>query len=76
MADSTFAAGKPVIFVAGDEPAGKKVVLDLVAALGFDAVDAGGLAIARLIEPYAVLWIHLMARRNMGRTFAFSLLRR
>jgi 8-hydroxy-5-deazaflavin:NADPH oxidoreductase len=76
MADATFAAGTPVMFVVGDEPAGKKVVLDLVSALGFEAVDAGDLAIARLIEPYAVLWIHLMARRNMGRTFAFSLLRR
>jgi predicted dinucleotide-binding enzyme len=77
MADSTFAAGKPVMFVAGDEPAGKQVVLDLVAALGFEAIDAGELAIARLIElPYALLWIHLMARRNMGRTFAFSMLRR
>jgi 8-hydroxy-5-deazaflavin:NADPH oxidoreductase len=71
MADSSFAAGKPVMFVAGDEAAGKKIVLDLVAALGFEAIDAGELAVARLIEPYAVLWI-----RKMGRRFAFGLLRR
>jgi 8-hydroxy-5-deazaflavin:NADPH oxidoreductase len=51
-------------------------VLDLVAALEFEAIDAGELAVARLIEPYAVLWIHLMARRKMGRRFAFGLLRR
>ncbi len=76
MANPTFAAGKPVMFVAGDDAAGKKVVLDLVSALGFDAIDAGELAIARLLEPYAMLWIHLMARRNMGRSFAFALLRR
>jgi len=76
MADSSFAAGKPVMFVAGDEAAGKKIVLDLVTALGFEAIDAGELAVARLIEPYAVLWIHLMARRKMGRRFAFGLLRR
>jgi len=76
MADPTFAAGKPVMFVAGDEPAGKKIVLDLVSALGFEAVDAGELTIARLIEPYAVFWIHLMARRQMGRQFAFAMLRR
>jgi predicted dinucleotide-binding enzyme len=76
MADPAFAAGKPVMFVAGDEPAGKQVVLDLVAALGFEAIDAGELAIARLIEPYAMLWIHLMARRKQGRRFAFGLLRR
>jgi len=76
MANPSFAAGKPVMFVAGDDAAGKKVVLDLVSALGFEAIDAGELAIARLLEPYAMLWIHLMARRNMGRSFAFSLLRR
>jgi 8-hydroxy-5-deazaflavin:NADPH oxidoreductase len=76
MADAAFAAGKPVMFVAGDDAAGKRVVLDLVAALGFEAVDAGELAIARLLEPYAMLWIHLMARRKMGRSFAFGLLRR
>jgi len=76
MADATFAAGKPVMFVAGDEPGGKEVVLDLVSALGFEAIDAGELAIARLLEPYALLWIHLMARRKLGRNFAFGLLRR
>lgn len=76
MADPAFPAGKPVIFVAGDEPAGKCIVLDLVSALGFEAIDAGELAIARLLEPYAMLWIHLMARRKLGREFAFGLLRR
>jgi 8-hydroxy-5-deazaflavin:NADPH oxidoreductase len=76
MADPDYAAGKPVMFVAGDDPAGKKAVLELVSSLGFEAIDAGELAIARLLEPYAMLWIHLMARRNQGRNFAFSLLRR
>ena len=76
MADPAFASGKPVMFVAGNDSGGKRVVLELVAALGFEAIDAGELAIARLIEPYAMLWIHLMARRNMGRGFAFGLLRR
>jgi predicted dinucleotide-binding enzyme len=75
MADPSYAAGKPVMFVAGDDAAGKKVVLDLVSALGFEAIDAGELTVARLLEPFAMLWIHLMARRNLGRNFAFSLLR-
>lgn len=76
MANPAFATGKPVMFVAGDDATGKKVVLELVSALGFEAIDAGELSIARLLEPYAVLWIHLMARRNMGRSFACGLLRR
>jgi len=40
------------------------------------SIDAGELKIARLLEPFAMLWIHLMARRNQGRNFAFSVLRR
>jgi predicted dinucleotide-binding enzyme len=76
MADSRYGAATPVMFVAGDEPAGKRVVLDLVAALGFEAIDVGDLAVARLLEPLAALWIHLMARCRMGRSFAFALLRR
>ena len=76
MADPAFAVGKPVMFVAGDEAQGKEAVLSLVAALGFEAIDAGDLKVARLLEPYAMLWIHLMARRKMGRRFAFGLLRR
>ncbi len=76
MANPVFPMGKPVMFVAGDDAAGKTIVLDLVASLGFEAIDAGELAIARLLEPFAMLWIHLMARRNQGRNFAFSVLRR
>jgi predicted dinucleotide-binding enzyme len=76
MANPGFAGGKPVMFIAGNDPVGKAVVLELVSSLGFEAIDAGELAIARLLEPYAMLWIHLMARRNQGRNFAFALLRR
>ena len=38
------AAGRIALPVAGDDPAGKQVVLTLVDDLGFDAVDAGSLA--------------------------------
>ena len=76
MADPAFAGGKPVMFVAGNEPGGKQVVLDLVSALCFEAIDAGELEAARQLEPFAMLWIHEMARRKRGRRFAFALLRR
>lgn len=38
------AAGRLALPVAGDDPAAKRVVMRLVDELGFDAVDAGGLA--------------------------------
>jgi predicted dinucleotide-binding enzyme len=73
MDDPSFKQGKPVMFVCGDGNR-KKVVLDLVGQLGFEAIDAGGSKIARLIEPYAMLWIHLALVQGLGRDFAFALL--
>jgi predicted dinucleotide-binding enzyme len=66
---------RPVMFVAGDGPR-KGKVLELVSQLGFEAIDVGGLEYARLLEPYAMLWVHLAASRGLGRDFAFSLLRK
>ena len=76
MADPAFPAGRAVMFVAGDEPQGKATVLALVGELGFAAVDAGGLAAARYLEPLAMLWIQTAIRQPQGRDFAFGLLRR
>jgi predicted dinucleotide-binding enzyme len=47
------------VFVAGDDESTKKTVLDLAAQLGFDALDAGPLRNARLLEPLAYLNIQL-----------------
>jgi predicted dinucleotide-binding enzyme len=63
---------RPVMFVAGDDAAGKAAVLGLVSDLGFDAVDAGPLAGARLLEPLAMLWIDQALARGAGRRFAFA----
>ena len=74
MDDPKLPGGQPVMFVAGGQE-GKAEVMDLVRELGFDTVDAGDLAIERLLEPYAMLWIHLALRRSFGRNIAFALLR-
>lgn len=36
---------------------------------------AGDLTLARMLEPYALLWIRLALRRGFGTHFAFGLLR-
>jgi predicted dinucleotide-binding enzyme len=64
---------KPVMFVAGDGN-GKGKVLALVADLNFEAIDAGGITCARLLEPYALLWIHLALNQKLGVEFAFGIL--
>ena len=76
MTDPRFGSDRAVMFLAGDDDAAKATVSKLGEELGFEMVDAGGLEIARLLEPVAMLWVHLAFRRGLGRNFAFKLLRR
>lgn len=76
MANPKFGDAKAVMFVAGDEPEGKAITLKLTAEVGFDAIDAGPLAEARLLEPFGMLWIKLAHVYGQGRDIAFALLRR
>ncbi len=76
MADPVFNGVKSVMFVAGDDAANKPKVIDLVASLGFDVIDAGPLRNARLLEAHAMLWIELSLKRGLGRDWAFARLRR
>jgi 8-hydroxy-5-deazaflavin:NADPH oxidoreductase len=73
--DNPQLAGTPVMFVCGDDDAAKAVTAELVSELGFETVDAGDLTLARLLEPYALLWIHLALQRGFGTDFGFGLLR-
>jgi predicted dinucleotide-binding enzyme len=75
IADAGAYHPSPVMFVAGDDDARKPIVLGLVGDLGFQAIDAGPLAAARLLEPYGMLWIELAMKRGRARDFVFSLVR-
>ncbi len=76
MANPVFHGVKSVMFVAGDDAANKPKVIDLVASLGFDVIDAGPLRNARLLEAHAMLWIELALKRGLGRDWAFAVVRR
>ena len=76
LEDSGGYAQKPVMFYAGDDAGKKAAVAALPGDLGFEPVDAGPLSNARLLEPYAMLWIDLALKRGQGRDFAFALMRR
>ena len=59
--------------VRGRRPsASKQLVLSLVRDIGFEAVDAGPLASARLLEPLAMVWIEQAIKLGRGRDFAFT----
>jgi NADPH-dependent F420 reductase len=76
MADPKFGAERASMFLCGDDAAAKKTVAELAAALGFEAVDAGPLRQARLLEPLAMLWISMALVYGAGPNIAFRLLRK
>ncbi len=76
MADTSGFAYPPLQFIAGDDPDAKETVAQLLADLGFQPLDAGNLAKARLLEPFALTWINQSIARGLGRNWAFAALPR
>ena len=76
MENPSYREGPATMFYCGDDAHAKSAAKTLATDLGFDPVDAGPLRIARLLERLAMLWIHLAFAQNMGREFAFRLMRR
>jgi 8-hydroxy-5-deazaflavin:NADPH oxidoreductase len=73
MAEAADYPVKPMMPVAGDDAGRKRTVMELVGKLGFESVDAGPLKNARLLEPFAMVWIDQAMKRGRGRDFAFAL---
>ena len=67
---------RATLFICGDDAAAKTAVSRLAQELGFDVADVGDLAAARWLEPMAMIWISLAARKGLGRDIAFRLMRR
>lgn len=72
--DSGTLDGKPLTaLIAGDDDKAKRDVIAIAKAIGFDAVDAGPLANARMIESMAYLNIQLGYAQGMGTGIGFHL---
>jgi predicted dinucleotide-binding enzyme len=76
MADPIFGGRRALMYIAGDDAAAKAVVLHLAHAIGFEALDLGDITQARLLEPFAMVWIRSAYALGLGREIAFGLLRR
>jgi 8-hydroxy-5-deazaflavin:NADPH oxidoreductase len=66
----------PVMFMAGDDQDAKQTVVGLLSDIGFEPLDAGGIEKARLLEPFALVWINQALARGQGRDWAFAAIRR
>jgi hypothetical protein len=64
----------PDVLVAGDDAEAKAAVAELVCAMGFGALDAGPLAVARTIERMTVLLIDLAQRNHWNWNAGFKIL--
>jgi predicted dinucleotide-binding enzyme len=71
-----YPGGPATMMFCGDDSESKGAVRQLGLDLGFDMVDLGPLNRARLLEPFALLWITLAYPQGMGRDIAFRLERR
>ena len=76
MADPTYKGQGISMFYCGDDADAKKIAAGLAQEIGFSPMDAGPLTNARVLEPYALLWIWLAVFGGMGRDFAFQVVKR
>lgn len=76
MLNPQFGDHRATMFYCGDDAGAKNVVRELIEAVGFDPVDAGGLINSRYLEPLAMLYIHLAFRQGMGSNCAFKIMKR
>jgi len=68
-------SGRPGVFVCGDDPDARKIVLGLVADIDADGVDAGPLSLARYTEPLGMLLVQLAYVQGFGARIGAALLR-
>jgi hypothetical protein len=72
MADNARLPHRPVMFMAGNDAVAKQQTAAVLAAIGFEPLDAGDITRSRLLEPFALTWINQALFRGKGRNWAFA----
>jgi predicted dinucleotide-binding enzyme len=75
MVDPGLPGGPPDMFYCGNDEGAKKRVHDLLASVGWNGIDLGGIESSRYLEPLAMVWIIHGFRTNTW-SHAFKLLHR
>ncbi|MBK8315187.1 MAG: hypothetical protein IPL01_14720 [Acidobacteria bacterium] len=60
----------------GNDPAAKQTAATLATEIGFEPFDLGTIEQARLLEPFAMIWVRLAFFQGVGRNFAFGVLKK
>lgn len=76
MANPAYGERRAVVFICGDDAAARETAVTLARDAGLNPVDSGRLSIARLLEPIAMLWIHLAYGAGLGPDFTFDVVTR
>jgi len=75
MVNPQYKAGKPTMFICGNDEEAKVIVRGVCDQFGWDVADMGKAEAARAIEPLCMLWL-IPAFLRGSRTHAFKLLQR
>lgn len=67
---------KPAMMFCGNDPAAKACVAGLVAQLGWEALDVGGIEQALHLEHMTLLWVRLVRAGGLSPHLAWAALRR
>ena len=76
MLNPNYGSRRAITFVAGDDAEAKSVACQLTHELGLEPIDAGGLQMARLLEPLGLLWIKMAYGQGWGPDFTFDVVKR
>lgn len=67
--------GPPTMFICGDDAAAKAQVSALLAEVGWEAADVGGIAASRYLEALCIVWVATAAKTGQWNQ-AFKLLKK
>lgn len=71
-----FGSEHPTIFYCGDDAEAKAIAAQLIHDCGYDAIDAGGLMVARSLETLATAWVQFAVASNLFPNIGLKALRR
>jgi predicted dinucleotide-binding enzyme len=62
-----------MMFVCGNDLEANETIKNLATEIGYEAITIGDITKSRLLEPLAMLWIHLAGTTELKRDFVFKI---